>query len=242
MPRSRNANNKAEAKRKGINAAKDWLTSASIEQRLKLASYEFQYGEVLRDLPEKGILVPRSADPDFSWGFFKQAKGWAFNVMFKAIKERRAGQGALARTRIFVSYSHQDASWLRRLQIHMKPLIDLIDFLGRYTHQTRHGVAPGNDHALTTARVAILLISADFLASDFIQTNELPPLLQKAASDGTQVLSLIVKPCLFVEHLELSKYQAVNDPSKPLSGLSEHDTETALLNLARHVVELVKTP
>ncbi len=242
MPRSRNANNKAEAKRKGINAAKDWLTSASIEQRLKLASYEFQYGEVLRDLPEKGILVPRSADPDFSWGFFKQAKGWAFNVMFKAIKERRAGQGALARTRIFVSYSHQDASWLRRLQIHMKPLIDLIDFWD----DTR--IKPGMewrreiDHALTTARVAILLISADFLASDFIQTNELPPLLQKAASDGTQVLSLIVKPCLFVEHLELSKYQAVNDPSKPLSGLSEHDTETALLNLARHVVELVKTP
>ena len=47
-------------------------------------------------------------------------------------------------------------------------------------------IRPGSEwrseikQALERARAAVLLISADFLASDFIQDNELPPLLSLA--------------------------------------------------------------
>jgi hypothetical protein len=82
-----------------------------------------------------------------------------------------------APARVFVSYNHRDRIWLERLQVHLKPLvrqnaIDLWD-------DTR--LRPGTNwrediqQAVASAQIAILLISADFLASDFIDTDELPP-------------------------------------------------------------------
>jgi hypothetical protein len=46
--------------------------------------------------------------------------------------------------------------------------------------------------ALKDARAAILLVTADFLASDFIFYNELPPLLHGAEDRGTVIIPLIV--------------------------------------------------
>ena len=59
--------------------------------------------------------------------------------------------------------------------------------------------------ALAAARVAILLASADFLASDFIVNDELPPLLHRASRGGVLVLPVIVGPCRWSEHKELSR-------------------------------------
>jgi hypothetical protein len=60
--------------------------------------------------------------------------------------------------------------------------------------------------------VALLLVSTDFLASDFIRKGELPPLLKAAENDGASILSLILKPCLFTMNKKLSKFQTINDP------------------------------
>lgn len=242
MPRDERSKAKGYAKRRGMDAAKAWLDNASIQQRIELATYDFKYGELLRNLPARGILVPRSGDVDFSWGFFKQVKAWLYNVVRRATEHRRARLGGLARTRVFVSYSRKDVMWLQTLQTHLKPLVEDGVFDLWDDTQIRAGMDWREEvnKALASARVALLLVSSDFLASDFIQTNELPPLLEKAASGGAQVLSLIVRPCLFREHVELSRYQAVNDPTQPLSGLSTHDAETTFVHLARHMVDLVQ--
>ena len=41
------------------------------------------------------------------------------------------------------------------------------------------------------------LIIADFLASDFIDEGELPPLLRAVESESTVILPLIISPCGF---------------------------------------------
>jgi len=51
--------------------------------------------------------------------------------------------------------------------------------------------------AFAAARVAILLASADFMASEFIQTNELPQLLAAAENAGIRIVPIILKPCRF---------------------------------------------
>ena len=53
------------------------------------------------------------------------------------------------------------------------------------------------EEALDRARIAILLISADFLASDFIIDNELPQLLNAAKEKETVILLIKVKACYF---------------------------------------------
>lgn len=138
---------------------------------------------------------------------------------------------------VFVSYSHADDVWLERLRVHLRPLVRR----GALDLWDDSRISPGQvwrdeiTKALARAHVAILLISADFLASEFVVDNELPPLLQRAAHNGLLILPLIVSPCLFVEHAELSRFQTVNSPDKPLSGMSRTEAESALASLARSV-------
>jgi hypothetical protein len=139
-------------------------------------------------------------------------------------------------TPVFVSYSHQDKKWLERLQVHLKPLvragdIDLWD-------DTR--IQPGTDwkaeidRALVSARVAVLLVSADFLASDFVQDQELPVLLEAAEQRGTRILPVIVSHSLFTDS-PLGRFQAINAPDKPLEQLSKAGRDKALSDLVRAI-------
>ena len=70
--------------------------------------------------------------------------------------------------------------------------------------------------ALDNTRVAILLVSADFLASSFIAEDVLPPLLRAAEAGGAIILSVIVKYCA-IEGTPLEQFQLFNDLSKPLA-------------------------
>lgn len=92
-------------------------------------------------------------------------------------------------------------------------------------------------NALERARVAVLLVSADFLASDFIATNELPPLLQAAEAHGTLMLPLIIDHCRFEKIEGLSRFQAVNNPSKPLATLDRSQREAWFDKLSRTIEE-----
>jgi hypothetical protein len=73
-------------------------------------------------------------------------------------------------------------------------------------------------HAISHTNVALLLVSADYLASRAITENELPPLLHAAQTEGATILPVIVSACAFADS-ELARLQTVNRPDRPLSGL-----------------------
>jgi hypothetical protein len=129
--------------------------------------------------------------------------------------------------RLFISYSHGDADILERLLVHLRPLER--DGLVDAWNDTR--IAAGADwkleiqNALQHARTAILLVSADFLASDFIVSDELPELLDAAQKRGTLILPIIVKPSRFARDPMLNRFQSVNRPEAPLISLPEAERE-----------------
>src|SRR5712671_7139379 len=114
---------------------------------------------------------------------------------------------AQQRTQLFISYSHHDRQWFDRLQVHLRPLvrnatIDLWD-------DTK--IEPGGNwgdeiaRALSRARIAVLLISADFLASDYVAEHELPRLLEAARDDGATILPVIVSASRYERTQDLSR-------------------------------------
>lgn len=127
----------------------------------------------------------------------------------------------------FISYSHVDKEYLNRLMVHLKPLErdGLLDIWQDSKIKVGDHWKEEINTALAEANIAILLISADFLASDFIINNELPPLLSKAEAKGTKIVPLILTHCRFSRDSSLNKFQAVNEPNEPLSILNKEERE-----------------
>ncbi len=140
------------------------------------------------------------------------------------------------RNQVFISYSHSDREWLDRLQIHLKPL-ERKSSISVWDDTRILSGAKWKDtitNALASAKVAILLVSPNFLASDFIANEELLPLLQAAENEGLTILWIAVSASLYNE-TEIGNYQAANNPTEPLDSLSPSQMNVALVKIVERV-------
>ena len=144
-------------------------------------------------------------------------------------------------TKIFVSYSHKDRNLVDRLQVHLRPM----ERGGLIERWDDRRISPGQKWreeirvAIENAKVAILVVSADFLASDFIAQNELPPLLKMAADRGTHILPILASPSRFISTPSLSLYQAFNPPTRPMSAMTRTQREALLVSVADRIEQLL---
>ncbi len=152
-------------------------------------------------------------------------------------------QSPLDHTKVFISYSHKDSRYLLE---ELQAQLGYLERLGRLEFWDDTKITPGLiwqqeiKRAIQSARVAILLISANFLNSEFIVNNELPPLLKAAKYEGVTILPVIVGACNF-EYTDLKQFQVVNDPSKPLNKMRKPEREQAWANIAKVVLEALST-
>jgi formylglycine-generating enzyme required for sulfatase activity len=142
------------------------------------------------------------------------------------------------RRQLFISYSHRDAEWVERLRRMIKPL------------EQRYGLERWDDsriqagglwrqeieQALASASVALLLVSADFLASDFVTLSELPPLFLAAKQEGLRILWLPLRPSLWKHFPEIEQYQAVIPPERTLAEMTAVEQERAFVQIAELIL------
>jgi WD40 repeat protein len=154
-----------------------------------------------------------------------------------------AAAAAPIRNKVFISYSHRDRLWLDRLHTMLAPLVRggaislWADTAIRHGDRWRQQIA----EALASARVAVLLVSDHFLASDFIANSELPPLLAAAESDGVLILWIYLSACLY-EETPIQAYQAAHDLNRSLDEMSEAEQKRVLAGVCRQIKEAASRP
>jgi internalin A len=142
----------------------------------------------------------------------------------------------IVRDRVFVSYSHRDEAWLDKLQVMLKPL-RLHEKLSVWD-DTR--IMAGSKwrgeikKAIDSARVAVMLVSPNYLASDFIVEHELLPLLNSAETKGVTIIWIAVSHSLYKE-TGIVDYQSANDPSRPLDSLSPTELNQELAQICERI-------
>lgn len=145
------------------------------------------------------------------------------------------------RNLVFISYSREDKLWLEKLRTMLSPLvrqqaISLWDDTQIAPGAVRNAAI---EEALAHAKIAVLLVSADFLASNFIYEQQLTPVLKAAAERGLRILWVYLSACMYAE-TEIDNYQAAHDLAQPLNTLREAQQELVLLSIAEQIKAIIE--
>lgn len=134
----------------------------------------------------------------------------------------------VAPVEIFCSYAHEDEAWLRKLEAHLSLLQrqGLIDLW----HDRR--IVPGTNWATTidahlnTAAVVLLLVSADFLASDYCYGIEMKRALKRQEAGEARVISILVRPVDW-QNAPFAQLQVLPTDAQPLASYPDEDRALA---------------
>lgn len=140
------------------------------------------------------------------------------------------------RNLVFISYSHRDKRWLKKLQVHIQPYLRNESITIWSDEAINPGAAWKEEikEAIASARVALFLVSPDFLASKFISEHEIPAFLKASQTQGLTILWVPVSHSSF-EESAIKDYQAVSDPSIPLDSLSPAQQNKMLVEICQKV-------
>lgn len=147
-------------------------------------------------------------------------------------------------TDIFISYSHKDEEWKDELKSHLSVLENYGGIAIWEDRQINAGDNwyPAIKEAIQNSKIAILLISRDFLASDFVRREEIPELLKRQSSDQIRVIPLIIKPCAWQSVPWLADLQGATKNNEPLAKykLKSFELDLALSGLVNDIDQLLK--
>ncbi len=144
---------------------------------------------------------------------------------------------------VFISYSKKDAKCLDYLRTHLSYLEREYQFSIWEDSKIKVGADWRSEieQAIAETKVAILLVSANFIASDFINNEELPALLNAAEKEGAFIFSIIVSHCMFNDIQVISKFQTVNSPSDPLTNMNDGERDALFLKVTQEVKRVLSS-
>jgi TIR domain len=143
---------------------------------------------------------------------------------------------------VFISYSHKDETWKKRLVTHLS----VLEQQGLLQTWNDRNIGAGDEwfeeirKGMESAKVAILLISANFLSSNFILRSEVPRLLERRECEGMIVFPVICKNTLWKEVPWLAKLQARPRDGKALASFRGNSIDAELTKIGEEILELLR--
>ncbi|HKQ75246.1 MAG TPA: TIR domain-containing protein [Blastocatellia bacterium] len=147
----------------------------------------------------------------------------ALHTQWEETLARFAGRSKTQAPKIFISYSHRDEQFKDEL---VKMLAGM-QRRGVIDAWQDRRIEPGAEwfneikQAINECDLALLLVSADFIASPFINGEELPDLLKRREQEGMTVIPIIVRDCLWQSEPALKELQARPTDGKPVITFAE---------------------
>ena len=144
---------------------------------------------------------------------------------------------------VFVSYSHSDETWKDTLMPHLKSL----ERLGELSVWDDRQILAGTEwyarirHVLMRTKVAICLISPEFLASSFCMHEEIPYLLQARNRGDLEIFPILIRDCVWEAHSWLKRLQMLPRGAIPLTRQDADDQAAVFAELARQVRDMLRS-
>jgi hypothetical protein len=142
---------------------------------------------------------------------------------------------------IFFCYAREDEALLNKLKAHLRPLQrqGLIDVWHDRDISTGTEWEKEISEHLNAAQIILLLVSPDFMDSDYCYGIEMKRALERHERGEAKVIPLILRPVHWHEGL-LGGLQVLPTDGKPVTGLDWHSLDTALYDVTDGVHKVVK--
>src|SRR5260370_20989024 len=125
---------------------------------------------------------------------------------------------------IFCCYAHEDQDLMKSLRKHLMPL----QRRGLITIWSDTDIDAGDaweeeiKKHLDTAHIILLLISPDFMASDYCYSTEMERAMERHNKGESHVVPIILRPVLFKD-APFGKIQALPTDAKPVKRWADPD-------------------
>ena len=134
--------------------------------------------------------------------------------------------------------AHRDQQWAGRILTHLS----VLERTGKIAIWDDTRIAAGSEWAerfaemLADAAIVIPIVTADFLASDFVAGDSIKHMLRRAETGEAVILPVIAEPCLWTQVHWLAQRHVIPRDGKPLS--AHRNSEAPLAELVQTVSEI----
>lgn len=105
--------------------------------------------------------------------------------------------------KIFISYSQEDIAHRQRIEKLLKAWIrsEKVSLWHRDMLNVSEEISTRIAEEISNSEIVLVLLSSDYLADDFLYTNELAPALQRFGQEKLVFVPIIVRPCIWQDAL-----------------------------------------
>jgi hypothetical protein len=146
----------------------------------------------------------------------------------------------MAPIEIFCCYAQEDQKLLGKLRMHLSPL----EREGRITIWADTNISAGSEREhelekhLNTAQIILLLISANFMASDYSYSKEMTRAIERHERGEARVIPIILRP-IYWQGTPFGKLQALPPDGKPIADADKNTQDRAFVRVVDGINKVV---
>ena len=141
--------------------------------------------------------------------------------------------------KIFISYAHEDEWYRKELTKHLSSL----KHIGLVKEWSDRLILPGDEwnekikSQINDANIILFLVSADFMASDYIFQVELESAIRRHKEGKVIIIPIILKNCNWHD-LQLGRFQVLPTEAKPIANWEDKDD--AFTDIVEQLAKLIR--